>query len=78
MKVKLLKQLRKIGESKIDVYSIRTTNGTVTGMKIGYSEDEYKGIFSFGDTEADVKQKAFKIYLQTNIEAIRKKYGKNI
>ena len=76
MKVKLLKRLRKIGESKINIYSITTSNGTVTGMKTGYNEDEYKGIFSYGDTEADVKQKAFKIYLQTNIVAIRKKYGR--
>ena len=76
MKVKLLKRLRQIGRGKVNVYSVTTTNGTVTGMKIGYDEDEYKGIFSFGDTEEDVKEKACKIYLQTNIEAIRKKYAK--
>ena len=76
MKVKLLKRLRQIGRSKVNVYSVTTTNGTVTGMKIGYDEDEYRGLFSFGDTEAVVKEKACKIYLQTNIEAIRKKYAK--
>ena len=77
MKVKLLKILRKIGRNKIIIYSLTTTNGTVTGMKIGYDEDEYRGLFSFGDTEQDVKEKACKIYLQTNIEAIRKKYVKH-
>ena len=76
MKVKLLKILRKIGRNKIKIYSFTTTNGTVTGMKIGYDEDEYRGLFSFGDTEAVVKEKACKIYLETNIEAIRKKYVK--
>ena len=76
MKVKLLKILRKIGRNKIIIYSFTTTNGTVTGMKIGYDEDEYRGLFSFGDTEAVVKEKACQIYLQTNIESIRKKYAK--
>ena len=76
MKVKLLKILRKIGRNKIKIYSFTTTNGTVTGMKIGYDEDEYRGLFSFGDTEAVVKKKACKIYLETNIESIRKKYAK--
>ena len=76
MKVKLLKILRKIGRNKIKIYSFTTTNGTVTGMKIGYDEDEYRRLFSFGDTEAVVKEKACQIYLQTNIESIRKKYAK--
>ena len=76
MKVKLLKILRKIGRNKIIIYSFTTTNGTVTGMKIGYDEDEYRGLFSLGDTEQDIKEKACKIYLETNIESIRKKYVK--
>ena len=76
MKVKLLKILRKIGRNKIIIYSFTATNGTVTGMKIGYDEDEYRGLFSLGDTEQDVKEKACQIYLQTNIESIRKKYVK--
>ena len=76
MRVKLLKILRKIGRNKIIIYSFTTTNGTVTGMKIGYDDDEYRGLFSFGDTEQDVKEKACQIYLQTNIESIRKKYAK--
>ena len=76
MKVKLLKILRKIGRNKIKIYSFTTTNGTVTGMKIGYDEDEYRGLFSFGDTEAVVKEKACQIYLENNINLIRKKYAK--
>ena len=76
MKVKLLKILRKIGRNKIKIYSFTTTNGTVTGMKIGYDEDEYRGLFSLGDTEQDVKEKACQIYLENNINLIRKKYAK--
>ena len=76
MKVKLLKILRKIGRNKIKIYSFTTTNGTVTGMKIGYDEDEYRGLFSLGDTKQDVKEKACKIYLENNIDLIRQKYAK--
>ena len=76
MKVKLLKILRKIGRNKIKIYSFTSTNGTVTGMQISYDEDEYRGLFSLGDTEQDIKEKACKIYLETNIETIRKKYVK--
>ncbi len=76
MNVKLLKKLRKIGYSKVTIYSVTKTNGLTTGMKIGFDEDEYRGIFELGDTEADVKHKACKIYLQTNIDAIRKRYSK--
>lgn len=38
--------------------------------------DEYAGLFSYGNTEQEVKEKACQVYLQTNIESIRKKYGK--
>jgi len=76
MKVKLLKRLRQIGRCKVNIYSVTTTNGTVTGMEIGYDEDEYRGLFSFGDTEAVVKEKACQIYLENNINLIRKKYAK--
>ena len=76
MKVKLLKILRKIGRNKIKIYSFTTTNGIVTGMEIGYDEDEYRGLFSLCDTEQEVKEKACKIYLENNINLIRKKYSK--
>jgi hypothetical protein len=76
MKVKLLKKLRRIGRDKVNVRSITTTNGVVTGMTIGYDEDEYSGIFSLGDDEATVKEKASRIYLEINIKMIREKYKK--
>lgn len=78
MKVKLLKKLRQVGRNKIDVYSITKSTsycGTcITGMRYGYTGDEYRGLFSYGDTEDDVRNKASKIYLLTNINEIRKKY----
>lgn len=76
MKVRLLKRLRKIGRGKVNIHSITTTNGVITGMQVGYDKDEYKGLFELGDTEMDVKEKASKIYLETNIHTIRKKYAK--
>lgn len=76
MKIKLLRKLRNIGRDKVNIISVTTTNGIVTGMKYGYDEDEYRGLFDFGDTKEDVKEKASKIYLSTNIEWIRKKYCK--
>lgn len=76
MKVKLLKRLRYIGRDMLSIHSITTSGGYVTGMGYYYSGKEYSDLFDFGDTEADVKEKACKIYLQTNIEAIRKKYKK--
>ncbi len=60
----------------INVCSITTTNGTVTGMSYGYDYDEYRGLFKFGNTESDVKEKAARIYLNANIESIRAKYSK--
>jgi len=76
MKVKLLKMLRATGRSMVNIISVTTTNGTVTGMRIGYDEDIYRGLFSFGNTEEQVKEKACKIYLQNNIDQIRKQYSK--
>jgi len=76
MKTKLLIKLCQIGRNKIDVVSVTTTNGVVTGMSLSFNEKEYRHIWEFGDTELDVKEKASKIYLQTNIENIRKKYAK--
>jgi hypothetical protein len=76
MKVKLLKKLRNIGRSMVNVHSITTTNGITTGMSYGINSDEYRGLFDYGDTESNVKEKACKIYLKTNIDSIRKKYSK--
>ena len=71
MKTKLLRRLRKRGRNQITIYSVTTTNGTVTGMKIGYSEDEYSGLFGFGDTEEQVLKKAEIIYIKNHIERIK-------
>ena len=76
MKVKLLKQLRNEGRKMVNVQSVTTTNGTVTGMKYGFDYNEYRGLFEFGDTEEIVKEKASRIYLNTNINIIRKRYSK--
>ena len=76
MKAKLLKRLRSIGRGMITVHTITTTGNTITGMSYGYDYDEYAGLFSYGNTEQEVKEKACQVYLQTNIESIRKKYGK--
>ena len=67
MKVKLLKKLRKRGRKRITIYSVTKTNGVVTGMKIGYSEKEYSGVFDLGDTEEEVLKKAENIYIKKYI-----------
>lgn len=74
MKAKLLIKLRNLGREKINITSITKTNGVVTGMSYGYDYDEYKGLFELGDTEEDVKEKAARIYIKTNINEICKKY----
>lgn len=76
MKSKLLRKLRDKGRSKITVFSITKTGGIATGMSYGFNENEYKGLFSLGDTEEDVKEKAARIYIERNIDLIRKKYKK--
>jgi hypothetical protein len=62
MKAKLLKRLRNTGRNVIDVLSVTTTSSafsgkTITGMSYSYTGDEYKGLFSFGDTEEKAKEK---------------------
>jgi len=76
MKVALLKRLRSIGRNMVNIHSITITDDVTTGMSYGYDHKEYSGLFSLGDAEQDVKEKACKIYLQKNIETIRKKYRK--
>jgi len=76
MKVKLLKRLRNQGREMVNIHSFTETNGIVTGMKYGFDTNEYRGLFSFGDTEEIVKEKASRIYLKINIEKFRKKYFK--
>ena len=76
MKVKLLKKLRRIANNEVTIYSVTTSGGTVTGMRIGYSESYYRDLFSFGNTEEDIMRKVFIRYIENNIDAIRKRYGK--
>lgn len=80
MKTKLLKKLREVGRSQINIYSVtRTTTWRgeyITGMSYGYNDDAYKGLFTFGDTEDEVRNRAMKIYFENNMEYIRHKYRK--
>lgn len=80
MKTKLLKKIRNKGRSIITIYSTTTETSWrgsfCTGMSYGYTGDEYKGLFSFGDTENEVKEKAMNVFLQMEIENIRKRYKK--
>jgi len=74
MKVKLLKRLRDIGRGMVNVHSITKENGISIGMKYGFDYDEYKGLFKLGDTEDDIKEKAARVYINSNINEICKKY----
>lgn len=76
MKARLLKKIRLRGRSIIYIYSVSKTNGTVTGMGYSFTGDEYLDLFSYGDTEDEVREKAMEIYLSTNMDSIRKKYRK--
>jgi len=76
MKTKLLKKLRNIGRNEINILSVTKSNGTVTGMRVGYNDDIYSKIFSYGDTEDEVRNKAMRRYLENNIDWIRQRYSK--
>lgn len=51
MKTKLLRRLRREGWNKITVYKVTIQRGVAVGMIYGYTGEEYRGLFSFGDTE---------------------------
>ena len=78
MKTKLLKKLRNIGRNQITIYSVTTTSNWrgefITGMRYGYNNDAYSNLFSLGDTEEGVRDKAMKIYFRENMDIIREKY----
>lgn len=76
MKTKLLRKLRNEGRSKINILSLTTSCGMITGMTIGYDEPEYRGLFSLGDSKDTVLNKAAKIYMTLNMDKFRKKYSK--
>ena len=73
MKTKLLKRLRKQGRNMVNIYSVTTCRGLVTGMSYGYSSPEYSDLFFLGDTEDDVRDKAMRIYITNYIERKRKR-----
>ena len=72
MKSKLLKKLRRRGRNQITIHSITKTDGCITGMSYGFDEDEYRGLFDFGDTEEEVKNKAARIYIEGYLKDKRK------
>lgn len=80
MKTKLLKMLRAQGRCQISIHSVTTTiswrGELITGMRYGYSNDAYRGLFTLGDTEEEVRDKAMRIYMRENIEHFREKYKK--
>ena len=80
MKTKLLKKLRCIGRCQVSIYSVTTTTTWrgefITGMSYGYNNDAYKGLFTLGDSEDEVRDKAMKIYFKNNMDWIREKYKK--
>ena len=82
MKIKLLRRLRAIGREQITIYSVTTTTSLrgefVTGMSYGYNDDAYKGLFTFGDTKEEIRDRAMRIYFEKNMEYIRYKYRTNI
>jgi hypothetical protein len=77
MKVKLLKKLRRRGRNQINIRSVTTeTRGLtdkprVTGMSIGYNDDNYSGLWSSGLTEEDVLKKAERIYIEHYLKSKR-------
>lgn len=76
MKTKLLRKLRNEGRNMINVYSITTTRGVVTGMSYGYSSPDYRNLFSLGDTEEEVREKAMRIYMEKEVKRRREKRRK--
>lgn len=57
----------------VNIYSVTTCRGLVTGMSYGYSSPEYSDLFFLGDTEDDVRDKAMRIYITNYIERKRKR-----
>lgn len=76
MKTKLLRRLRREGWNKITVYKVTMQRGVVVGMTYGYAGEEYRGIFSLGDTEEDVHYNAMMIYMRKEVERLKNKRRK--
>ena len=81
MKTKLLRKIRRAGSMQIRIYSVTRENGMTVGMAIGANSSLYCGLFTMGDTENEVINKAIRIYYETHIDKIRadfKKYSRNL
>jgi hypothetical protein len=76
MKAKLLKLLRNRGRDAITIYSVTKTNGTISGMSIGFNDDIYKGLFEYGLDEVGHKEKAGRAYIKANFYNVRQRYRK--
>ena len=76
MKTKLLRKIRKIGSSQIEVYSISYEDGVSVGMSVGMNNPIYSDLFRIGDTEEDIKKKSIKIYWREHKYQIKKEYYK--
>ena len=62
MKVKLLRKIRREANGKVTIYSITREDDIIVGMKYGFNNNAYSGLFNFGDTEHDVMRKVAHIY----------------
>jgi hypothetical protein len=58
------------------VLSVKIRDGVTIGMSYSYTGNKYRGLFSFGDTEAEVREKACAIWLRSNIRDIRRRFAK--
>lgn len=76
MKTKLLKKIRKIGKSQINIYSFTKKDDINIGMSFGCDSDLYCNLFEIGDTEDDINNKAIRVYYDNNKDCIREKYTK--
>lgn len=76
MKTKLLKRLRKQGRDMITIYSMTTMRCGVVAMSCGYKSDGCRLLFSFGDSEEDVRNKAARIYMEKEVARRRNKKRK--
>lgn len=72
MKTRLLKQLRREGRCQIHIYSVRKDmDGTVIGIRYGYSSDEYAHLWHFAMTPDELKSEAMKIYILRRVAELK-------
>jgi hypothetical protein len=79
MKSKLLKKLRADGRDAVHVYKVVRTNGMVTGIGCGFSDErasELYDFWEFGEEPDDYIERVARAYMRNNIERYRKEYRK--